>query len=91
MYFVEDAVTSLPVLSQEKMRVSVARLIMHIVTTRGGDKPKHWVTMKLKRSTKLKRPTIDKLYKKAASDGSQSDIAQKVTFYCSESNLRLLK
>ncbi|KAL7316475.1 hypothetical protein PS15m_005561 [Mucor circinelloides] len=38
---------------------------MHIVTTRGGDKPNHWVAMKLKRSIKLKWPTIDKLYRKA--------------------------
>jgi len=44
-------------------------LMMHIVTTRGGDKPKHWVTMKLKRSTKLKWPAIDKLCWKAVSDG----------------------
>ncbi|EPB90078.1 hypothetical protein HMPREF1544_03054 [Mucor circinelloides 1006PhL] len=38
---------------------------MRIVTTRGGDKPKHWVTIKLRHSIKLKWPTIDKLYSKA--------------------------
>ncbi|EPB86682.1 hypothetical protein HMPREF1544_06562 [Mucor circinelloides 1006PhL] len=52
--------------SKEKMKLSVAPLMMHIVTTHGGDKPNHWVTMKLKRSIKLKWPTIDKLYRKAA-------------------------
>ncbi|KAG1060365.1 hypothetical protein G6F42_028001 [Rhizopus arrhizus] len=41
------------------MKVSAAPLIMHIVTTHGGDKPNHWVTMKLKRSIKLKWPAID--------------------------------
>ncbi|KAL7310655.1 hypothetical protein PS15m_010126 [Mucor circinelloides] len=44
------------------MKVSAAPLMMRIVTTRGGDKPNHWVTIKLKRSIKLKWPTIDKLY-----------------------------
>ncbi|KAG1093002.1 hypothetical protein G6F42_019056 [Rhizopus arrhizus] len=63
------------------MKVSVAPLMMRIVTTRGGDKPNHRVTIKLKRSIKLKWPTIDKLYKKAVSDGSQSDIAQKVSVW----------
>ncbi|KAL9555144.1 hypothetical protein PS6_003007 [Mucor atramentarius] len=63
------------------MKVSVAPLMMRIVTTRGGDKPNHWVTIKLKRSIKLKWPT-DKLYWKAVSDDSQSNIAQKVIFYC---------
>ncbi|EPB89102.1 hypothetical protein HMPREF1544_04094 [Mucor circinelloides 1006PhL] len=38
---------------------------MRIVTTRGGDKSNHRVTIKLKRSIKLKGPTIDKLYRKA--------------------------
>ena len=91
VHFAGDAITLLPVLLQEKMKVSVAPLMMHIVTTRGGDKPNHWVTMKLKRSIKLKWPTIDKLYRKAVSDGSQSDIAQKVIFYCLGSNFRLFK
>ncbi|CAO0793254.1 unnamed protein product [Mucor circinelloides] len=57
------------------MKVSVAPLMMPIVTTRGGDKPNHRVTIKLKRSVKLKWPTIDKLYKKA-----------EVIFDCSNSN-----
>ncbi|KAL7318191.1 hypothetical protein PS15m_004448 [Mucor circinelloides] len=57
------------------MKVSVAPLMMRIVTTRGGDKPNLRVTIKLKRSIKLKWPTIDKLYKKA-----------KVIFDCSNSN-----
>ncbi|KAL7326115.1 hypothetical protein PS15p_208503 [Mucor circinelloides] len=51
--------------TREKMKVSVAPLLMHIVTTRGGDKPNHWATIKLRRSIKLKWPTIDKLYRKA--------------------------
>ncbi|KAG1086196.1 hypothetical protein G6F42_021088 [Rhizopus arrhizus] len=59
------------------MQVSVAPLMMHIVTTRGGDKPNHRVTIKLKCSIKLKWPTANKLYRKAVSDGSQSNIAQK--------------
>ncbi|KAG1118410.1 hypothetical protein G6F42_013206 [Rhizopus arrhizus] len=41
------------------MKGPVASLRMHIVTTRGGDKPNHWVVMKLKYSTMLKRPAID--------------------------------
>ncbi|KAL7308116.1 hypothetical protein PS15m_012010 [Mucor circinelloides] len=57
------------------MKVSVAPLMMHIVTTRGGDKPNHWVAMKLKCSIKLKWSTIDKLYRKA-----------EVIFDCSNSN-----
>jgi len=91
VYLAEDARTSLPVLPQEKMRMSVAPLMMHIVTTRGGDKPNHRVTMKLKHSIKLKWPAIDKLYMKAVSDGSQSNIAQKVIFYCLGSNFQLFK
>ena len=91
VHFAENAITFLPVLLQEKMKVSVAPLMMRIVTTRGGDKPNHWVTMKLKLSIKLKWPTIDGLYRKAVSDGSQSNIAQKVIFYCFESNFRLFK
>lgn len=59
VYFAQDAITFLPVFPQEKMKVSVAPLMMHIVTTRGGDKPNHWVTMKLRRSIKLKWPAID--------------------------------
>ncbi|EPB88582.1 hypothetical protein HMPREF1544_04575 [Mucor circinelloides 1006PhL] len=47
------------------MKVSVAPLMMRIVTTRGGDKPNHWVTIKLRHSIKLKWPTIDKLYSKS--------------------------
>ncbi|KAL9546688.1 hypothetical protein PS6_007528 [Mucor atramentarius] len=47
------------------MKVPVASLMMLIVTTRGGDKSNHWAMMKLKRSVKLKWPTIDKLYRKA--------------------------
>ncbi|KAG1070203.1 hypothetical protein G6F42_026164 [Rhizopus arrhizus] len=59
MYFAKDAITFLPVLPQEKMKVSVAPLMMHIAATRRGDKHNHWATMKLKRSIKLKWPAID--------------------------------
>ncbi|KAL7336144.1 hypothetical protein PS15p_201510 [Mucor circinelloides] len=61
------------------MKVSVTPLMMHIVTTRGGDKPNHWVTIKLKHSIKLKWPTIDKLYWKA-----------EVISDCSNSNTHLI-
>ncbi|KAL7320926.1 hypothetical protein PS15m_000760 [Mucor circinelloides] len=73
------------------MKVSVDPLMMHIVTTRGGDKPNHWVTMKLKLSIKLKWPTIDGLYRKAVSDGSQSNIAKEDTLKLMEGTNRRLK
>ncbi|KAL7310330.1 hypothetical protein PS15m_009844 [Mucor circinelloides] len=57
------------------MKASVAPLMMRIVTTRGGDKPNHWVTIKLRHSINLKWATIDKLYRKA-----------EVIFDCSNSN-----
>ncbi|EPB92175.1 hypothetical protein HMPREF1544_01000 [Mucor circinelloides 1006PhL] len=47
------------------MKVSVAPLLMHIVTTRGGGQPNHRDKIKLKRSINLKWPIIDKLYWKA--------------------------
>jgi len=59
VYFAKDATTFLPALPQEKMKVSVAPLLMHIVTTRGGDKHNHWATIKLKHSIKLKWPAVD--------------------------------
>ncbi|KAL9545825.1 hypothetical protein PS6_007988 [Mucor atramentarius] len=56
VFFAGDAITLLPALLQEKMKASVAPLMMRIVTARGGDKPNHWVTIKFKRSIKLKWP-----------------------------------
>ena len=91
VHFAGDAITLLPVLLQEKMKMSVVPLMMRIVTTHGSDKPNHRVTIKLKCSIKLKWLAIDKLYMKAVSDGSQSNIAQKVIFYCLGSNFRLFK
>ncbi|KAG1081979.1 hypothetical protein G6F42_022737 [Rhizopus arrhizus] len=35
---------------------------MRIVTTRGGNKPNHWATMKLRRPIKLKWPAIANWY-----------------------------
>ncbi|KAL9550882.1 hypothetical protein PS6_005297 [Mucor atramentarius] len=60
VYFAEDAIAFLPVLPQEKKKMPVAPLMMHTVTTHGGDKHNHWATIKLKRSIKLKWPAIDK-------------------------------
>ncbi|KAG1091080.1 hypothetical protein G6F42_019522 [Rhizopus arrhizus] len=45
------------------MKVSVAPLLMHIVTTRGGGQPNHRDTIKLKRSIKLNNTLLDILLK----------------------------
>ncbi|CEP14479.1 hypothetical protein [Parasitella parasitica] len=70
-----EQIINIRVFPQEKMKVSVAPLMMHIVTTRGGDKPKDCVTMKLMRSIQLKWPTIDAYHQSVMSArGRPNDI-----------------
>ncbi|KAG1051278.1 hypothetical protein G6F42_028979 [Rhizopus arrhizus] len=69
VYFAGDAITLLPVLLQEKMKVSVAPLTMRIATTREGDKPNHWATMKL-------GPPIDNCTIKQCCQGRHSRVHQ---------------
>jgi hypothetical protein len=59
IYYTGTAITYLPVLPADKTKPVVAPLLLHIVKTFALNEFNHWITMKLKRSIKIKWPVID--------------------------------
>ncbi|CEP09292.1 hypothetical protein [Parasitella parasitica] len=60
VYYTGESVTCLPTLPlAPKLKPAVAPLLINSVKTSGGSMSNHWVTLRAKKSIKIKWPVID--------------------------------